>query len=399
LWALRLLRPDWLIAGYVYGLGHLKKIQTLFLIALALIWLSSSNRSEHFKLFALFLASAFISTLFAENTGLPRIMMRQLFEFYLLAGITLAFAKNLPELEKIFDLLVAYFAYYAIWGIIGNGKVNWDVILNEEDAYGPLMCIGFAYCYQYSVGQPKNMKKYIAFGTSALCAMGVVLSFARGAFLCLCATVLMIWWKSEKKVRGTAVVIIATLAVLAGANTFFPENQYWQEIRSITDEGSGSDRKILWKIAWYEFLDNPIIGVGPYNFGIAGVKYATRIPEGERGRYEDPVVMWGRAIHNAYFQILSEQGSVGVLVLLLILLDFWRKNSAIQKLLKGKTILDSEIIDHKKYYGIGVGLQIAVVAFLMNAFFYDIIYYPWFWNFIILNRALNFVLQEMSASG
>jgi O-antigen ligase len=261
------------------------------------------------------------------------------------------------------------------------------------------MCIGFAYCYQYSVGQPKNMKKYIAFGTSALCAMGVVLSFARGAFLCLCATVLMIWWKSEKKVRGTAVVIIATLAVLAGANTFFPENQYWQEIRSITDEGSGSDRKILWKIAWYEFLDNPIIGVGPYNFGIAGVKYATRIPEGERGRYEDPVVMWGRAIHNAYFQILSEQGSVGVLVLLLILLDFWRKNSAIQKLLKGKTILDSEIIDHKKYYGIGVGLQIAVVAFLMNAFFYDIIYYPWFWNFIILNRALNFVLQEMSASG
>ena len=58
-----------------------------------------------------------------------------------------------------------------------------------------------------------------------------------------------------------------------------------------------------------------------------------------------------------------------------------------------KYLLKDELIE-KKYFYILTGLEIGCVAYLLNAFFYDITYYPWFWNLIIINRLLCIHLQD-----
>src|SRR4030095_15286141 len=76
---------------------------------------------------------------------------------------------------------------------------------------------------------------------------------------------------------------------------------------------------------------NLFFAVGVMNFGIQAPNYVERVKD--RGElYADPASIWGRALHNGYFQVLSEGGIVGVTIYCLIALSFFRMNSATRRL-------------------------------------------------------------------
>jgi len=389
---MRLFRPDWLIADFVPALSILKKSPTILLLIVVVLWLQSNIEKKDFKLLGAFLVLIFFSALFAENTGRSRIILREVFEFYLLTRVTITFIDSDEKIDILFKLFMLYFPYYALWGFMGNGRVAWDNVLDEEDAYGPLMCMGVAYCYNYFFAVKHNaFLKIVALAGVVLCIFGVVQSFARGAFLALAGTIFILWFRSTRKILGLIVVGLSVCVLLVAANQFFPDNKFWKEMSTIsegTSKGTGSDRKILWTTAWLMFKDYPVFGVGPLNYGMHASEYVVKIPD--RKGYLDPRRIWGRAIHNAYFQILSEQGSVGMLIFLLILYDFMRKNK--KNKLYGKSCEADRNEDYKYLY-IATGLEVGMAAYLMNAFFYDITYYTWFWNLIILNLCLFIILD------
>ena len=113
----------------------------------------------------------------------------------------------------------------------------------------------------------------------------------------------------------------------------FAPPEYWKEMNTIAQEGTksgtGLERIKLWKAGWKMFLDHPIIGVGPNNYGVwLPYYYPGRI--GYR--------MWGRAAHSVYVTILSEMGIVGVLLFLAMLIANWRDHRCISALEKKSTI-------------------------------------------------------------
>jgi O-antigen ligase len=389
IWVLMLFLPERLISFYIPSLQFLRSLPTALLALALIVWFASNKEKHNYKWFTVFLVSLLISSLFAENTGRARVVLRLVLEYYILALITFSFVNNKYRTEKLMFLFMLQFLYLGVWGIIGGGLIKWDYILNEEDAYGPLMGIGVAYCYYYFSVQKRSMTRTLSMIALCVCITGVVISFARGAFLVLAATLIYLLVKSGNFIKGLFLIGIACIVIVVATSIIFPDNAFWKEMQTSTEgtsAGTGRDRKVLWSIAWEEYKDNLIIGVGPLNFGVAAAHYLDKVKD--TGNYR-PDTIWGRALHNAYFQILCELGTLGIIIFIMILYDFFKTNRATMRynLTGNAGELDNQTLKQTKQ--LVSGIKVAMIAFLLNAFFYDIIYYSWFWILLIFNRMLN----------
>ena len=307
LWVIVLFHPFRLLNSYVGGLSYLYKLQTLLLYCLTLVWAFSSEKKVNYPVLMLVLLLHIFGTLFiAQHTGYARQVTRIILEAYLLGLMTFSFLRDKKSVDHLFDLLELCFCYYAIWGIIGMGLVRWDYALSDENQYGVFMSMGAVFSYFYFSGHPKGKRRLFGIITGGLCLVGVVASFSRGSFITLIVCSSVIWWQSKRKITATSIVCLAFLVVFVAADKFFPENQFWKEMETIsqgTSESTALDRTVLWGIALEEFKDNPLFGVGPHNFGIRAPEYATKEA---LVRYPNPRTLWGRSLHNIYFQTLCE---------------------------------------------------------------------------------------------
>jgi O-antigen ligase len=346
---------------------------------------------------AVFWVTTLISAAFADNTGKAVGAVRNLLEINFLGMVTFTYIDDDAKIASLMRLYFIYLVYLCVWGLIGRGVVPWDNILNEEDAFGPLMCIGFGYGYQYYHTLRNSRIRGIALIGCFLSLAGVILSFARGAFLSLMVVVAYSVMKSRNVFRSVLLLALSMVVVFISAAVFFSGDGFWKEMQSSTEgtsSGTGFDRKVLWSVALKIFEDHPIIGVGPYNFGVAAVEYVGKVSD--RGdRYSDPGQIWGRALHNGYFQILCEQGILGSFLFVLILIEFATTNYSMtgrMRRLEWNHKEGSETgygYSIREYYYILIGIRVGMLAFLLNTFFYDIIYYTWGWDLLIFNKLLH----------
>ena len=146
--------------------------------------------------------------------------------------------------------------------------------------------------------------KWTLVAAAALCVVSIMGSQSRGAFLALVAMLGMLWLKSSGKlVTGT----LAVLAVVVGL-LFMPE-EWMERMRNIPNyeqDLSALGRLNAWGFALNLAAANPIMGGGfraftPENF----LLYA---PEPEN--FHDA--------HSIFFEVLAEQGYVGLLLFVLL---------------------------------------------------------------------------------
>jgi len=391
-----LFRPELLISHFIPALNFLRVVPTILLYFLFIIWLFSEQKRDTYYLFGIFIVVILISSLFAENTGRARIVAYTLIELYLLSLVTINILKSKEMIEKIFNLYQIYFLYVAIGGIIGflmtgRGIVTWDWVLAEEDAFGPLMCMGTGFSLYYAMARDKDSLKYLSMIAIILCMLGVVLSFARGAFLVLISIFLLFLYRYERRTKAIIILCSLSLVIYISASIVYPNNVFWEEIITSTEgfkSGTGHDRKVLWSLAWEEFKDNPIIGVGPNNYGVVSERYLDRIED--KGHYRVGA-MYGRALHNGFLQILCELGILGFALFSLLLVDFYTSNRGIRRYVGHMKNITN--INLKPYY-LSLGLDIGLFAFILNAIIYDIIFYNWLWIVLVLNRSLTFIIQD-----
>ena len=202
-----------------------------------------------------------------------------------------------------------------------------------------------------------------------------------------------------KKIITAIVIGFAVIIAFIAADRIYPENQFWDEISTIsqgTSESTASDRVILWGIAMEEFYDNPVFGVGPHNFGIRAPEYATRE---SAARYPNVRTLWGRSLHNIYFQTLCEQGIIGVVLFIVILLGFIKMNSKTRLYLEDitqKRVVtdDASLQEITKYYHFSKAVLFAMVCYLIGGFFYPIYEYDWFSDLLILNMLLYLIIVQ-----
>jgi len=205
-------------------------------------------------------------------------------------------------------------------------------------------------------------------------------TYSRGGLLAAAALGLMALWWSPKKIR--ALIAIVVLAVVVGS--VMPQSFYdrMNTINSSDDErdSSASSRIFFWQIGVRMANAKPITGVGFNGFRNSLATYDT----------SNGVYGTGRAVHSAWFGVLSEMGYPGFILFVLIigngLYISWR--------IRWRARKDPALKDIKAYAS---AMQMSLVAYVVGNTFLNGQYNEMFWHMVGLGIALQAIAEKAMA--
>jgi O-antigen ligase len=338
--------------------------------------------------FGLMVVAAAISTPGAPNIVMAWGGLKLLAMQYLLCVATALYVRTPMQAVPILTMVVWRFAWWAIWAR-GGGLVPWHPSLANYDGFGGLMVMGAALCFWFAMASPKGWKRWALFALAAYCVLGVVASMARGAFLALVGVGALIWLRSPRKGVTTLAIIAGAGVVYGAASVLFEPGFFYNEIMSSftegTETGTGGFRWNMWKAAFQVWQEHPIIGVGANNFGVFASGY---FQPGEIEDFDNVGLFWGMNLHNAYVQILSEFGLVGVTAFLWIMYDFVSKTRKLhhRDAQARWTALGGDRYFQLRY--LAYGIEGGLVGVLLGNMVYASYFESWFATLWALNRML-----------
>jgi O-antigen ligase len=398
LWFFILFEPQYLAAEF--GLSPLLKAPLALMALLAMVLVTKQMKGDWiWALFAWIVATA-ANFPFAVDRGLSMNVFKALIVYYIF-GLGLVRAIRTPKTAStvLFMLCVLQYIWWAVNGI-KNGGVPWHSNLSNPDGFGPLMAMGVGPAYFYAMATKNPTEKKLALLAAGLCVVGVVSAFARGAVVGLVASIGWIWLRSPNKVKTSMMMVVAgVIVIIVGSmidgNTrdTSSKSNFFEEMASMFDsrDGTANDRKALWDVATREFLEHPVMGVGAEQFGA----YAARhYPAGTvGGQYEEaPGTLYGRALHSNYYQILSEYGLIGVVIFVTLCVSFFR---SIRYLTLPKAQAAWEAGGGTTDVGkIAIGIECAMMSFLLTGYFYNQIFVSWFYCLILAAIVMRQIAQS-----
>ncbi len=232
-----------------------------------------------------------------------------------------------------------------IGGMFGNPN---DMSLHLVTMIPLAVCLGIA-----------AKSKIMRFGFFAMAALFVSANFvtySRGGFLGLVAASAVLVWKLGRKNRLNVSIVSIVIGILV---ILLAPGNYGVRILSIfglapDPVGSSDQRRELQERSILVSLRNPW-GIGIGNFPIVGVH--------------------NLVTHNAFTQVSSEIGVLGLAAYLIFMVSPFRKLGAIERTLFAKDTRDW-------FYYMSIGLQASIVGYMVSSFFVAVAY-NWFIYYLI----------------
>jgi putative inorganic carbon (hco3(-)) transporter len=285
--------------------------------------------------------------------------------FALLTAQMLSSRERLEAFVWTFVLAVIYYSVPSAIKVIvsgGSGGIGaGDVVTAGAGFFGDRvalsvvmsMALPFAlYLGRQATLLPPRLRRWrrpAMLGVVMSLLISLIGTFARTAIFAGGAALLMIALRSRRKISAIIGVAVAIVLVLLIA----PDN-WFNRMNMISDyqqDASALSRLSAWKWAWEFALSHPIVGGG---FGVflldAGHIY------GRPG--------WLEA-HNVFFEVMAEQGFVGLAIFILLIVATYRSCAVAQKRVRG-------IDDLAWAADLARAIQIALVAFVAGGMFISI---------------------------
>ncbi|MFI1991535.1 O-antigen ligase family protein [Actinoplanes sp. NPDC020271] len=203
-------------------------------------------------------------------------------------------------------------AYIRAIGTFGPGQV---MALASVLGYGIVVTLAFALAARGPV-------RPAVIVLAALLTVPLALTLSRGAWVATTIGVLTVLaaanWRLAAGVAGAGVLLLITVSLTAGSDP--AEGTFVQRVVSIAGSGSTPDQSVLdryalWRTAAAIWADHPILGVGIKDFAGYRDSYAS-VALSAGSDIGDPSTGMGRepllSAHNQYLQVVSEQGTVGL---------------------------------------------------------------------------------------
>ncbi len=252
---------------------------------------------------------------------------------------------------------------------VGAGSVGF--FANSND-FGVAMCVVWPLAGLLLFGESKTYLRIFLLISFLVFGGSLLLSGSRGALVGASVTVLVALLKTPKKL---AAAFMAFLLVF-GALYLLPDANK-ERIRLATEldkDPNVATRFDLWKTGLQMFRDNPVVGVGPGNYRPTYAMYNPHAPDPRR-------IL---APHSIYIQALSELGTLGTSVLLLLCFLVYRANwETLRRERQNRTRRPSF-----EFY-LAVGLNLALVGYLTSGAFLTVLYYPHLWFLTGLSTGLS----------
>jgi putative inorganic carbon (HCO3(-)) transporter len=158
-----------------------------------------------------------------------------------------------------------------------------------------------------AVRRVPGQRLLLAFAVAVI-AIGLAATQSRGGLIGagVCAIVALVIW------RGRRMLILGLMALATGAiATFFLANPAaWSRIQ---ESNQGSGRIDIWSVAWRIVQDHPLVGVGIAQFPQVSPHY---VLQPGALNYVSLIVEKHIVVHNLYLQLWVEDGIIGLLLFL-----------------------------------------------------------------------------------
>jgi probable O-glycosylation ligase (exosortase A-associated) len=286
--------------------------------------------------------------------------------FAILTAQMLSTRARIEAFVWIFVLAAAYFAVPGAIKVIisgGSGGIGTgDVVVGANGSFfGDRVTLSvvlgitlpFAlYLRRQPIMLPARWQRWARLAMLGVAASFLIASigtFARTAVFASGAALLMLGVRARRKFAafGGVAVTILVLLVIAPENWFARMNL----INAYQTDASAMSRLSAWKWAWHYGLNHPIFGGG---FGVFHLDAGSIF--GRPG--------WLEA-HNIFFQMLAEQGFVGLGLFVALLIATYRSGAVVQKRVRGRT-------DLAWAADLGRAVQIGIVAYIAGGMFVSI---------------------------
>jgi len=316
-----------------------------------------------------YLAWCVLGFTWAQNTGDVTLSLERYIPNFLVFIVVYAAARSRLDLRLLAGFFVLGAAGAAADAIISPlpSSAYGDVsrvgsLFGDPNYFAAVLVTGFALALALN-----RARSLTVFGQSTaavaagLCLLGILLSVSRGGLIALAVTLLAaVFLAGRWRGRLAGATVLVALAALV---YFFALAPAADRARLTSSQGGGSGRTTIWKVGWREVQHHPILGVGAGNFSDAGARYVIEpglINHNATG-YTAYFIDTPTVAHNTYLEILAEEGIVGLMIFLAIIvvsLDCARRAA-----LRFRAAGDEEM------ELLSYGLLCGVIGFLAASFF------------------------------
>lgn len=230
---------------------------------------------------------------------------------------------NVSKLTTAFTLGVAAFAMVPL--VLGTqnteGRLEAAGSSFDTNDMAALMAMAFPFAVHGAM-QRRGWMRFLYLGAALVTLLAIVQTGSRGGTLAVCAGALVL----VMGLKGSRRFLVLALFVLAGFGAWqFGPKTFRERMESLTtidqdyNETDFFGRKQIWKRGRMFYFENPVVGVGLGNFGVADGAYIKSI--GRTGKWSAP--------HNAWIQAFAELGTLGGVLFTALLLVAGRRAYAL----------------------------------------------------------------------
>lgn len=308
-------------------------------------------------IFIIWMSITTFFALYPEDAKIEYIRVIKIQFFTILTLILINNRERIQTLVWVIALSVGFFGIkggvfsilsglnFRVWGPPGSYFEG-----NNELGLALLMVLPMFRFMQMTVDN-KWIKRALL-GAMVLIGVSIITTYSRGAFLGAMAMMFFFWLKSPNKLPiGLAAVLAIVVTLMAMPDKYF---ERMSTIQTYDQDESALGRISAWTMAYNLAKDRVTAGgYGPWKEEVFAV-------------YSDPTRVFDA--HSIYFEVLGEQGFIGLFIFLFLFFLAWRTGSWIIKNSKGREDLVWAL-------NLARMLQVGLVAYATGGAFLGLAYF------------------------
>lgn len=261
--------------------------------------------------------------------------------------------------------------------------------IGEKNRYAQIMLMLVPLALFMAIGERSRVRRVLALGAAGVIAIGVALTFSRGAAVGFVLLFGIMFLMGYLKWKHMIAVVLGAAIVLTAVPVY---TERLAELVAVTetvgtsgiDEADGAIQSRITEglaalLAW---ADHPVIGVGPGEFPLYYREYADVV--GIKVKAAD------RELHNLYLGLAAELGIIGITVFLVIIGLTLRDLARARRAVRARDPLMADL---------ATGFVLSIVAYLSTGIFLHMSFIRYFWLMLALAAATAVVAMAIAKTG
>lgn len=364
------------LAGLFFAKKSLRSLLTVESALLFLLWLW----------FAITYIHASNVSLFALNMPDANYEISHISKIFLMTFVMIVMITSKERLRAVLMVSAGSMGLLALRGAIfgvrtaGESRV-WgppDSFLSDNNGFALALNVCLAILFYLALSESRTWLRVSLWLLFVSGVAAVMLTYSRGGLLGLGVVVLMLAWKSHHKILSAAALVVVALAVVSFAPAAWMERMN-RFMKGDLDQ-TANQRLVAWETAWRFSKDYPIMGGGFDALPNVAVfqRYQPRPLPGD-------LVSCGP--HSIYFQLLADQGFVGLfLFLALVGACFW---TLFRIRRQARQIAETTwVVDYTNM------IEIGLMAFMASGAFLGFVYLDIIYQIIGTVAVIKFIFRQ-----